>query len=186
MTGFITATMNLDLQVHIENISSDGSLNTYTGIAWSRGAAMEKIEYSVDGGETWTEVVYESTNGTLSLYESFEFQFDVNTAYLPEGYNKVIVRGVDSTGASSMISWDTVLGDGEIEGMGSANSIGRMLFIGVVAIAILIFGAFVAINQRADEPDLVAIIDEDSKSIPEPEGILEATILADSSNEKST
>ena len=186
MTGFTTATMNLDLQVHIENISSKGSVNTYTGMAWSRGAAMEKIEYSVDGGDTWTEVVYEDTNGTLSLYESFEFQFDVNTAYLPEGYNMVIVRGVDSTGSSSMISWDTVLGAGEIESMGSGNSFGRTLFIGVVAIAILIFGAFVAISQRADEPDMIAMDDETSKSIPEPEGILEATILDDASNEKST
>ena len=35
---------------------------------------MEKIEYSTDGGETWTDL-YESVEGAMSTYESFEFMF---------------------------------------------------------------------------------------------------------------
>ena len=30
------------LQVHIENVTETGSINTYTGIAWTRGAALER------------------------------------------------------------------------------------------------------------------------------------------------
>ena len=96
ITGMSTSDMNLDLQVHIENISSEGTVNTYTGLAWSRGAVMEKIEYSTDGGETWTEVVYKPVEGALSTYESFEFKFTVDTDNLPSGYNMIIVRGVDA------------------------------------------------------------------------------------------
>ena len=89
---------------------------------------MEKIEYSTDGGETWTEVMYESVNGTLSTYESFQFQFKVNTNSLPSGYNMVIVRGVDSEGSSSMIDWDTVLGGGNLVTLGDGDSLGRTLY----------------------------------------------------------
>ena len=183
-SGYPTSDMNLDLQVHIENITTEGSVYTYTGLAWSRGAAMEIIEYSTDGGETWKEVVYESVNGTLTTYESFEFQFEVNTAYLPEGYQMIIVRGLDSDGASSMISWDTVLGAGEIQVMGSSNSLGRTLFIGVVAIAILTFGAFVAINQRGEETDLTVIEGAEKPTNNESEEIIEATIIEDDAKEK--
>ena len=145
---------------------------------------MEIIEYSTDGGETWKEVVYESVNGTLTTYESFEFQFEVNTAYLPDGYQMIIVRGLDSDGASSMISWDTVLGAGEIQVMGSSNSLGRTLFIGVVAIAILTFGAFVAINQRGEETDLTVIEGAEKPTNNESEEIIEATIIEDDAKEK--
>ena len=167
MIGMTTSEMNLDLQVHIENISTQGTENTYTGIAWSRGDAMERIEYSTDGGETWTEVMYEEVNGTLSTYQSFEFQFKVDTDYLPSGYNMIIVRGVDSEGSSSMISWDSVEGGGNVVSMSSGDSLGRTLFIATVGIAIIAFGAFVAIRQSGDEPLQLAVVSEKSEEIPE-------------------
>ena len=166
MTGMTTSDMNLDLQVHIENISTQGTVNTYTGLAWSRGAAMETIEYSTDGGETWTEVVYESVNGTLSTYESFEFQFVVDTDKLPDGYNMIIVRGVDTDGASSMISWDSVVGGGNVDSMGSGSSLGRTLFIAIFAFAVLAFGAWVAVQQRVDEPLQFAIAAGEIQNVP--------------------
>jgi len=165
MIEMTTSDMNLDLQVHIENISTQGTVNTYTGIAWSRGAAMEKIEFSTDGGETWTEVVYESVSGTLSTYESFEFQFKVDTDSLPSGYNMIIVRGVDSEGSSSMIDWDTVVGGGNTVTLGDGDSLGRTLFIATVGIAIIAFGAFVAIRQSGDEPLQLAVVSEKSDDI---------------------
>ena len=181
MTGISTSDMNLDLQVHIENISTQGTVNTYTGLAWSRGAAMEKIEYSTDGGETWTEVMYESVEGAMSTYESFEFMFTVDTDNLPSGYNMIIVRGVDGDGASSMISWDTVVGGGNVDAMGSGDSLGRTLFIATVTFAVIIFGVWVAINQREDEPLQLAVVSEKSGDIPLPddEVPLEAVLVED-------
>ncbi len=183
MIGMTTSDMNLDLQVHIENITEDGGMNTYTGIAWSRGAVMEKIEYSTDGGETWTEVIYESVNGTLSSYQSFEFQFKVNTNSLPSGYNMVIVRGVDTEGSPSMIDWDTVIGGGDLSTLGSGDSLGRTLFIATVGIAIIAFGAFVAIRQSGDEPLQLAVVSEKSEQIPEvvDDEPIEAEIIEDDS-----
>ena len=187
MIGMTTSDMNLDLQVHIENITEDGGMNTYTGIAWSRGAAMEKIEYSTDGGETWTEVMYESVNGTLSTYQSFEFQFKVNTNSLPSGYNMVIVRGVDTEGSPSMIDWDTVVGGGDLSTLGSGDSLGRTLFIATVGIAIIAFGAFVAIRQSGDEPLQLAVVSEKSEQIPEvvDDEPIEAEIIEDDSQTKT-
>ena len=181
MTGMSTSDMNLDLQVHIENISSQGTVNTYTGLAWSRGAAMEMIEFSTDGGETWTEVMYESVDGALSTYESFEFKFTVDTDNLPSGYNMIIVRGVDSDGASSMISWDSVVGGGNVDSMGSGDSLGRTLFIATVAFAVIIFGVWVAINQREEEPLQLAVISEKSGENPPPDDgqPLEALLVED-------
>ena len=188
MTGISTSDMNLDLQVHIENISEDGLLNTYTGIAWTRGAAMEKIEYSTDGGETWTEVMYESVNGTLSTYESFEFQFTVNTGNLPSGYNMIIVRGVDSDGASSMISWDSVLGGGNLDTLGSGDSLGRTLFIAIFAFAVIAFGVWVAIQQKVEEPFVFDNITTEGQDIPPPiDGEpLEATIVEELTDDTSS
>ena len=188
MTGISTSDMNLDLQVHIENISEDGLLNTYTGIAWTRGAAMEKIEYSTDGGETWTEVMYESVNGTLSTYESFEFQFTVNTGNLPSGYNMIIVRGVDSDGASSMISWDSVLGGGNLDTLGSGDSLGRTLFIAIFAFAVIAFGVWVAIQQKVEEPFAFDNITTEGQDIPPPiDGEpLEATIVEELTDDTSS
>ena len=187
MTGITTSDMNLDLQVHIENISSEGTVNTYTGQAWTRGAVMEKIEYSVDGGESWIEVMYESVNGTMSSYESFQFQFVINTDFLPAGYNMIIVRGVDDTGASSMISWDSVIGGGNLESMGSGDSIGRTLFLAVFGFAVLAFGAWVAIQQRVEEPFELAYAADKTVEIPslvddEP---LEATLVEDTDGTSS-
>ena len=187
-TGINTSSMNLDLQVHIENISSEGTVNTYTGQAWSRGEVMESIEYSVDGGETWTEVMYEAVNGSMSEYESFKFQFTVDTDVLPEGYNMVIVRGMDGTGASSMIAWDSVMGGGNLESLGTADSLGRILFIGVVGLAILLFGAFVAVQQRTDEPINYSLVRSEADDIPsvvddEP---LEATLIDDITDKTSS
>ena len=188
MTGISTSDMNLDLQVHIENISEDGLLNTYTGIAWTRGAAMEKIEYSTDGGETWTEVMYESVNGTLSTYESFEFQFTVNTGNLPSGYNMIIVRGVDSDGASSMISWDSVLGGGNLDTLGSGDSLGRTLFIAIFAFAVIAFGVWVAIQQKVEEPFAFDNITTEGQNIPPPidDEPLEATIVEELTDDTSS
>ena len=188
MTGISTSDMNLDLQVHIENISEDGLLNTYTGIAWTRGAAMEKIEYSTDGGETWAEVMYESINGTLSTYESFEFQFTVNTGNLPSGYNMIIVRGVDSDGASSMISWDSVLGGGNLDTLGSGDSLGRTLFIAIFAFAVIAFGVWVAIQQKVEEPFAFDNITTEGQDIPPPiDGEpLEATIVEELTDDTSS
>jgi subtilisin family serine protease len=187
-TGINTSSMNLDLQVHIENISSEGTVNTYTGQAWSRGTVMESIEYSVDGGNTWTEVMYEAVNGTMSAYESFQFQFTVDTDVLPEGYNMVMVRGVDEAGASSMISWDSVIGGGNLESLGSGDSIGRVLFIGVVGLAILIFGVFVAVQQRIDEPINFSLVRSDTDDIPSAldEEPLEATLVDDIDDKTSS
>ena len=148
---------------------------------------MEKIEYSTDGGETWTEVMYESVNGTLSTYESFQFQFKVNTNSLPSGYNMVIVRGVDSEGSSSMIDWDTVLGGGNLVTLGDGDSLGRTLFIATVGLAIIAFGAFVAIRQSGDKPLQLAVISEKSDKIPEVvEGEpIEAELIEDNSSNKT-
>ena len=166
MSGITTSDMNLDLQVHIENISSEGTVNTYTGQAWTRGAVMEKIEYSVDGGESWTEVMYESVNGSMTAYESFQFQFVIDTDFLPAGYNMIIVRGIDDTGASSMVSWDSVIGGGNIELMGSGDSLGRLLFLGVFGFSVLVFGAWVAIQQRTEEPFELAYAADKTTEIP--------------------
>ena len=187
MIGMTTSDMNLDLQVHIENISTQDTVNTYTGIAWSRGTAMEKIEYSTDNGKTWNEVMYESVNGTLSTYQSFEFKFEVDTGKLPEGYNMIIVRGVDSEGASSMISWDSVEGGGNVVSMGSGDSFGRTMFIVVVSLAIITFGAFVAIRQSSDEPLQIAVIAENSEQIPEvvEDEPMEAEIIEEDSSAKT-
>jgi len=142
---------------------------------------MEMIEFSTDGGETWTEVMYESVDGALSTYESFEFKFTVDTDNLPSGYNMIIVRGVDSDGASSMISWDSVVGGGNVEAMGSGDSLGRTLFIATVAFAVIIFGVWVAINQREEEPLQLAVISEKSGDIPLPDDgqPLEALLVED-------
>ena len=177
-SGITTSNMNLDLQVHIENISTSASINTYTGIAWSRGEVMEKIEFSTDGGITWKEVSYESTNGTLSQYESFEFQFSVNTDYLPSGYNMVIVRGIGESGESSMIAWDSVVGGGQLESLSSSSSFGRIAFISIVGFAILIFGAWVALGQK-DEENIFVTSSESTHLDHEDEIPIEAELIED-------
>ncbi|MBG46102.1 MAG: hypothetical protein CMB76_06245 [Euryarchaeota archaeon] len=188
ITGMSTSDMNLDLQVHIENISSEGTVNSYTGLAWSRGAVMEKIEYSTDGGETWTEVMYKPVEGALSTYESFEFKFTVDTDNLPSGYNMIIVRGVDADGASSMISWDSVVGGGNVISMGSGDSFGRTMFIATVGLAIISFGAWVAIRKNIDEPLQLAVISEKAEAMPPPiDGEpLEAVIIDDATDNGSS
>ncbi len=177
-SGITTSNMNLDLQVHIENISTSASINTYTGIAWSRGEVMEKIEFSTDGGITWKEVSYESTNGTLSQYESFEFQFSVNTDYLPSGYTMVIVRGIGESGESSMIAWDSVVGGGQLESLSSSSSFGRIAFISIVGFAILIFGAWVALGQK-DEENIFVTSSESTHLDHEDEIPIEAELIED-------
>ena len=188
ITGMSTSDMNLDLQVHIENISSEGTVNTYTGLAWSRGAVMEKIEYSTDGGETWTEVVYKPVEGALSTYESFEFKFTVDTDNLPSGYNMIIVRGVDADGASSMISWDSVVGGGNVISMASGDSFGRTMFIATVGLVVILFGAWVAIRKNSDEPLQLAVISEKAEATPPPiDGEpLEAVIIDDATDNGSS
>jgi len=178
--GLTTSDMNLDLQVHIENISNSGTINTYTGIAWSRGEVMERIEYSTDGGQTWNEVSYESVNGTLSQYETFSFQFSVNTNYLQSGYNMIIVRGIGESGQSSMISWDSVVGGGNSEIMSSGDSFGRIAFIGIVGFGILIFGAWVALGQKDEDNIFVVNNPEEIEQIND--NPIEAELVEDSDN----
>ena len=177
-----TSDMNLDLQVHLlpnNSTSDEGGVNIYNGIAWSRGDVLETIEFSVDGGSTWEEVYYEPVNGTLSTYESFEFSFSVNLDTLPAGYNMIIVRGVDSSGASSMIDWDSVMGGGQMMTLSDASSLGRVLFLSVVGLAVAIFGVWVFVNQRVTEPFALIVPPEGTEEIPLAieDGILDAEII---------
>jgi len=179
-----TSDMNLDLQVHLlpnNSTSDEGGVNVYNGIAWSRGDILETIEFSVDGGSTWEEVYYEPVNGTLSTYESFEFSFSVNLDTLPAGYNMIIVRGVDSSGASSMIDWDSVIGGGQMMTLSDASSLGRVLFLSVVGLAVAIFGVWVFVNQRVTEPFALIVPPEGTEEIPLAieDGILDAEIITD-------
>ena len=179
-----TSDMNLDLQVHIlpnNSTSDEGGVNVYNGIAWSRGDVLETIEFSVDGGSTWEEVYYEPVNGTLSTYESFEFSFSVNLDTLPAGYNMIIVRGIDSSGASSMIDWDSVIGGGQMMTLSDASSLGRVLFLSVVGLAVAIFGVWVFVNQRVTEPFALIVPPEGTEEIPLAieDGILDAEIITD-------
>jgi hypothetical protein len=87
-----------------------------------------------------------------------------------------------------MISWDSVLGGGNVESFGSGESLGRLLFIGVVGFAVFIFGALVAIRQQAEQPLHYAAEGSDLSLLPpvvddEP---LEATLLDDVSDSTSS
>ena len=159
--------------------SDEGGVNIYNGIAWSRGEVLETIEFSVDGGSTWEEVYYEPVNGTLSTYESFEFSFSVNLDTLPAGYTMILVRGVDSSGASSMIDWDSVIGGGQMMTLSDASSLGRVLFLSVVGLAVAIFGVWVFVNQRVTEPFALIVPPEGTEEIPLAieDGILDAEII---------
>ena len=100
----------------------------------------------------------------------------------------IIVRGVDSEGASSMISWDSVEGGGNLVSMGSGDSFGRTMFIAVVGLAVIIFGAFVAIRQTSDEPLQLAVISENSEPLPsvDAESPLEAELIDESADNGSS
>ena len=185
MTGITTSNMNLDLQAHIEKVTTEGTVNTFTGLAWSRGNAMEKIEYSIDDGETWSEVMYESVDGSVSIYESFEFMFKLDSANLPQGENMVMIRAVDSDGSSSMISWKSIEGSGEVESMSSSSSFGRIAFISVVGFAILIFGAWVALGQNNEEEVFVTKA-EDSEVFTENHEPMVAELIEDEDSDPSS
>ena len=131
--------------------------------------------------------MYESVNGTLSSYQSFEFQFKVNTNSLPSGYNMILVRGVDSDGSSSMIDWDSVVGGGNLVTLGDGDSLGRTLFIATVGIAIIAFGAFVAIRQSGYEPLQLAVVSEKSDEMPPQidDVPIEAELIEDDSSTKT-
>ena len=100
----------------------------------------------------------------------------------------IIVRGVDSEGASSMISWDSVEGGGNLVSMGSGDSFGRTMFIAVVGLAVIIFGAFVAIRQTSEEPLQLAVISENSdmQSADDGDTPLEAVLIDDSMDNGSS
>jgi subtilisin family serine protease len=151
--GMETSSMNLDLQAHFTNTSTGryGEV-TYTGMAWSRGAILEMVEYSVDDGQTWSEVSYEVVEGELTSYETFAFTFTIDSDILPLGTNMVIIRAIDDSGASSLIDWEQVEGGGEVNAMAGAFSMGRILFLSIFAIAVASFGVFVFIQKRVDEP----------------------------------
>ena len=185
LIGMNTSDMDLDLQVHIQNITTSGTTNTYTGIAWSRGEIIDKIEYSTDGGQTWNSVAYQSVNGTLSAYESFQFKFSVDTDYLPEGYNMVIVRGISESGQSSMISWDSVVGGGEVLSLSASSSIARIIYISIVGLAILLFGAWVAVNQKDDDNIFLISEDKDGQDAYHAE-LIEAELIDDEIKSEST
>ena len=87
-----------------------------------------------------------------------------------------------------MISWDSVMGGGNLESMSNAVSLSRILFISIFGISILIFGAWVAVKQRVEEPLQYAISQELSQEIPptiddEP---LEATLIEDIADDTSS
>ena len=185
MTGITTSNMNLDLQAHIEKVTTEGTVNTFTGLAWSRGNAMEKIEYSIDDGETWSEVMYESVDGSVSIYGSFEFMFKLDSANLPQGENMVMIRAVDSDGSSSMISWKSIEGSGEVESMSSSSSFGRIAFISVVGFVILIFGAWVALGQNNEEEVFVTKA-EDSEVFTENHEPMVAELIEDEDSDPSS
>ena len=100
----------------------------------------------------------------------------------------VIVRGVDTEGSSSMIDWDTVVGGGDLSTLGSGESLGRTLFIATVGLAIIAFGAFVAIRQSGDEPLQLAVVSEKSDDMPPPidDEPIEAEIIDDSLSDGSS
>ena len=100
----------------------------------------------------------------------------------------IIVRGVDSEGASSMISWDSVVGGGDVESMGSGDSFGRTMFIVVVSLAIITFGAFVAIRQTESEPLQIAVISENSEnqSTSDTKSPIEAELIDESQKNGSS
>ncbi len=92
----------------------------------------------------------------------------------------IIVRGIGESGQSSMISWDSVVGGGNSEIMSSADSFGRIAFIGIVGFAILIFGAWVALGQKDEDNIFVAKESEPTESIDE--APIEAELIEDSDN----
>ena len=145
--------MNLDLQAHFTNLTfGKNSKVTYTGMAWSRGEILETVEYSTDDGQTWHEVSYEVIEGELSSYETFEFMFTINREILPLGTNMVIIRAIDDSGASSLIDWEQVEGGGNVDAMAGESSLGRIVFLSIFALAVALFGVFVFIQKRVDEP----------------------------------
>ena len=74
-----------------------------------------------------------------------------------------------------------VVGGGNVDAMGSGDSLGRTLFIATVTFAVIIFGVWVAIHQRQDEPLQLAVVSEKSGDIPLPddEMPLEAVLVED-------
>ena len=100
----------------------------------------------------------------------------------------ILVRGVDSDGSSSMIDWDSVVGGGNLVTLGDGDSLGRTLFIATVGIAIIAFGAFVAIRQSGYEPLQLAVVSEKSEQIPEvvDDEPIEAEIIDESISDGSS
>ena len=100
----------------------------------------------------------------------------------------IIVRGVDSDGASSMISWDSVLGGGNLDTLGSGDSLGRTLFIAIFAFAVIAFGVWVAIQQKVEEPFAFDNITTEGQDIPPPidDEPLEATIVEELTDDTSS
>ena len=109
-------------------------------------------------------------------------------ATLEEVMGVFITRGVDADGASSMISWDSVVGGGNVISMGSGDSFGRTMFIATVGLAVITFGAWVAIRKNSDEPLQLAVISEKAEAMPPPiDGEpLEAVIIDDATDNGSS
>ena len=99
----------------------------------------------------------------------------------------ILVRGVDSDGSSSMIDWDSVVGGGNLVTLGDGDSLGRTLFIATVGIAIIAFGAFVAIRQSGYEPLQLAVVSEKSDEMPPQidDVPIEAELIEDDSSTKT-
>jgi hypothetical protein len=146
--------MNLDLQVHYENATVEMNGNSWTttieGIAWTRGATMERIEWSIDG-ITWTEAEYEVVEENLTQYQTFDWRIVIESGELPEGNNEVMIRGVDAEGMYSLpdIVW--------VEGSGYSTSAmstswGYIMYISIVGIAVASVGVWVFIRQSTEEP----------------------------------
>ena len=94
------------------------------------------------------------------------------------------------TGLFSIVNMyhSLVEGGGNVVSMSSGDSLGRTLFIATVGIAIIAFGAFVAMRQSADEPLQIAVISENSEAIPDviDDEPIEAVIMEDSLDDGSS
>ena len=146
--------MNLDLQVHYENATVEMNGNSWTttieGIAWTRGLAMERIEWSTDG-ITWTEAEYEVVEENLTQYQTFDWRIVIESGELPEGFNEIMIRGVDAEGMYSLPDIVWVEGTGySVSGM--ATSWGYIMYISIVGVAVASVGVWVFIRQSTEEP----------------------------------
>jgi len=94
-----TDNINTDLQTYIISTEISDNINAITGHSWSRSGSVDRVEYSVDGGE-WIEVQY-SPGSNASIYIDWIINLDSNNFYFT-GDHILLVRSVDSNGTHSL------------------------------------------------------------------------------------